>query len=353
MKVLYLFSGVRGELIEKVEKEGGSETGLWGLAELRRMDVGADVAELEQWFAPKVARFLRFKVFGVYGAHLPFLLRFFRYNVIYTAGAFTTQFVFTALKTMFRFKKPLWVMQDFSIMGLLGAEKTLRQKMFAWMVARADGIVTTGLQEKLWLEERFPHLKEKITFIPFGVSTSHFSPQPPPTEPCVVSVGVDPDRDWQNFFKACEGLEAKVFVAGSPRRLRSYEPPSFVESAFVPDIRDAYARASVVVIPLDTSSGVNDAMGCSTLFEAMAMGKPVVVSRTHVTESYIKEGENGFLVHQKDSRAIRAAIEKLLHNPELRTRMGNAARAYAIEHLDLEKNTRALADFFKKLLDAR
>ncbi|MBX4192196.1 glycosyltransferase family 4 protein [Candidatus Parcubacteria bacterium] len=352
MKVLHLFSGVRGPLIKTVAEGKDPGGGLWGLNGLRRAGVQADIAELEEWFPkPNVANFWRFQVFGVYGAHLPFLPRFFKYDFIYTAGAFTSQFVFTVLKTIFRFKRPIWVMQDFSIIGLLGKEETLRQKIFAWTTARTGGIVTTGKKEIEWLLKRFPNLQGRIEFIPFGTDTTFFSPQLVAEENLIISVGIDPDRDWSTFFKACEGLDARVVLIGSARRLKSFNLPPHVEMMqTIPavDIRDMYARAKLVVIPLDTSSGVNDAMGCSTLFEAMSMGKAIVASRTHVMESYI-DSHNGILVDQKNVEQMRAAIKDLLGNPEKRKVMGEKARAFATAHLDLYKNAEKLKGFLERL----
>jgi glycosyltransferase involved in cell wall biosynthesis len=112
---------------------------------------------------------------------------------------------------------------------------------------------------------------------------------------------------------------------------------------------DLYAKAAVVVIPLDTSSGINDAMGCSTLYEAMAAGKAIVASRTHTMESYITEGENGLLVPQKDVVALRSAINRVLDDVALRTKLGSAARTYALNHLKVKDKAAELAEFFARL----
>jgi glycosyltransferase involved in cell wall biosynthesis len=353
IKVAFLFGGVRGPLLRSVLRGEDPGGGLWGLLGLRRLGVSADILEIEEWIPARVARFLRYRVLGTYAAHLPLLPIFFRYDVIYTAGAFTSQLVVTFLKTMFRFKRPLWVMQDFSIMGLLGDESRPRQKIFAWMVSRADGIVTTGLAETEALKRRFPDRSHRIAYIPFGTDTSFFSPQKHITEePIVLAVGVDPDRDWSTFFTACEGLDVRVVIAGSGRRSRFFNPPSWVEigAHSAHQMRELYARASVVVIPLNTSGGNNNAMGLSTLFEAMAMGKAIVVSRTDHTESFIEHGVHGILVPQKERAPMRAALEELLSSPKERARLGEAARNKARISCDMYTNAKELEDFFQQIL---
>ena len=352
MRILYLFSGYRSVLIEKVEKGEDPGGGTWGLMALRSLGHTADIVELEQWFPPKVAQYLRFNVFGIYGAHLPFFLRFFSYDVIFTAGAFTSQLLFTFLKSIFRFKRPLWVMHDFSIMSLLGDGHTMKQKIFEYIVSRADGIVTLGRSEAERLGERFPHLRERIEFIPYGVDTEAFAPRTQEKERMILAVGIDPDRDWDTFFAACEGLNARVVVAGSRQRTSNFNPPSYVEGRHytLDELLDLYAKAAVVVLPLDTSSGVNDAMGCSTVSESLSTGNAVVASHTHTMESYITDGENGLLVPEGDVRAMRTAIVRVLDDEALQIRLGSAARAYALEHLKVRDKAAELAAFFERLI---
>ncbi|RJR13538.1 glycosyltransferase [Candidatus Parcubacteria bacterium] len=352
MRVLFLYTGHRKELLEKAQKGEDPGGGLWGLWPLKQRGVQAELLELEQFFPIRIARFLRARVLGHYNAHLPLLPFLFRYDIVFTAGAFTTQIVFTVLQQLFRFKRPVWVMHDFSIIGLLGEGKTLKQKVFAWAVARTGGIVTVGKKESEALKSRFAHLASRIAYIPFGVDTEWFKPQPHvPEERLVITVGIDPDRDWPAFFEAVKDIDAKVIVAGSGRRSKRFNPPPSVEvRMFTPkEMVDLYARAAVVVIPLDTSSRVNDAMGLSTLYEAMAMGKAIVVSHTDHTESYIQNSENGMLVPQKDAGAMRRAVLELLENRDKRVQLGKSARAYAERELAYEKTGKDLIAFFEQL----
>ncbi len=91
-------------------------------------------------------------------------------------------------------------------------------------------------------------------------------------------------------------------------------------------------------------------MGCSALFEAMSMGKAIVATRTKATESYVTDGVNGLLVEEGNSQAMKEAIEKILVDEKLRTRLGDAAYVYAVEHFDTTKCGARLAAFFKQVL---
>lgn len=114
---------------------------------------------------------------------------------------------------------------------------------------------------------------------------------------------------------------------------------------------EMYACAAVVVIPLNTSSGVNDAMGCSTLYEAMAMGKAIVASRTHHMESYIMDDENGILVPQGEVGPMRESIKLLLDSADLRKQLGGRARSIAELELTTDQMSHHLTTFFSSLIE--
>lgn len=346
MKVAYLFSSKRGGSFKRVATGEEHGVNFWGMFQLPHYGVEASYLEPEQYYPRFISEWIR-RTFGVYWQHLSIIFAFFKYDFIFTSTAFGTQLVWTLL----HFKKPRWVMHDFSVMGLIGEEKTMRQKLFAYMASRATGIVTLGVEEKEKLEKRFPHLMGKIEFIPFGVDLNFFKPMHVEQDGKIFAVGFDPDRDWKTFFEAVKDLDMQVVVATRPSRVEKLVVPKNVSiKQFTPrELAVEYAKSAVIVVPLDTSKAINDAMGCSTLFEAMASGKPVVATKTHTTASYVKDGENGLLVPEADPRALQAAIERLQGDQGLRERLGHSARAYAEAHLDVEKVGEKLANFFKGL----
>jgi glycosyltransferase involved in cell wall biosynthesis len=88
-------------------------------------------------------------------------------------------------------------------------------------------------------------------------------------------------------------------------------------------LRDLYGRARFVVIPL---LDVDVDCGVTTLTEAMAMGKAVIVTRTRGQVDVIKDGEHGIYVPPGDPAALRSAIEHLAAHPKEAERMGRAGR---------------------------
>jgi glycosyltransferase involved in cell wall biosynthesis len=90
------------------------------------------------------------------------------------------------------------------------------------------------------------------------------------------------------------------------------------------DLLAAWRRASVAVVPSITP----ETFGLVAL-EAMALGRPVVASRTGGLAELVVDGESGLLVPPGDADALRAALATVLANPALRARMGGRARERA------------------------
>jgi glycosyltransferase involved in cell wall biosynthesis len=70
------------------------------------------------------------------------------------------------------------------------------------------------------------------------------------------------------------------------------------------------------------------------VLEAMAQGKPVVATDVGGTPEAVVDGETGRLVPPRDPRALAAALDELVADPELRRRFGDAGRARVREHFD-------------------
>jgi len=66
--------------------------------------------------------------------------------------------------------------------------------------------------------------------------------------------------------------------------------------------------------------------------EAMACGTPVIASRVGGLTYTVRDGETGFLVPERDPKALAARLEQLLTDDVLRRRMGERAAKVAAEY---------------------
>lgn len=176
--------------------------------------------------------------------------------------------------------------------------------------------------------------EQRLAFVPYFADTAFWRPSDLPEESLIVAAGRE-HRDFLTLARACQIPGVRTFVAAgslhSPDAQSSRPavwPAGFeVRFAGYAELRMLYARASVVVVPLletDFQAGV------TSLLEAMAMGKAVVVSAANGHADIVRDGETGILVPPGDPDRLRSEIERLLANPEQRARLGRQAR-WAVE----------------------
>jgi len=84
-----------------------------------------------------------------------------------------------------------------------------------------------------------------------------------------------------------------------------------------------------------------------SIIEAMLAGLPVVATRVGSVAEAVEDGETGFLVSPGDRTALVAVLRRLLDDPELRRRLGDAGRARARR----EFTARAMAARYERLYD--
>lgn len=191
------------------------------------------------------------------------------------------------------------------------------------------------------------------------VDERFFVPLRVPLEDYVCAVGSEA-RDYPTFVQATAGLEVRAEIAvGSTLFNASGDVhetfrdvvdsatggglPSHVRVRTQLDhraLRDLYAKARLVVVPLQD---VDADCGVTVIAEAMAMGKAVVVSGTRGQVDLVRHGENGLYVPPGDPSALRAAVRRLLDDPEEGRRMGQAGRALVEERLTLDRWVRTVA----------
>lgn len=111
-----------------------------------------------------------------------------------------------------------------------------------------------------------------------------------------------------------------------------------VPLAGMPSYLDA---CDILACPTRLMPGQEEFFGSPTkLFEYLATGKAVVASALGQIPEVVHDGDNGLLVPEGDVRALADAILRLARDPELRARLGAAARAGMVEHGGWERNVR-------------
>lgn len=234
---------------------------------------------------------------------------------------------------------------------MIGHRLTAPHKRPFFTVLRSQRGITRILvhsQRQLGLIPELGIPAEKLAFVHYHADTRFWRPVGDLRERLVVAAGRE-QRDYATLARASTGLDAEVFIADgsahtpSARYARASSVPGNVHLGYLPytDLRDMYSRAQVVVVPLlpnDFQAGV------TTLLEAMAMGKAVVVSDTSGQRDVVRDGVNGITVPPGDPHRLRVAIEFLLDHAEERERLGRNARRDVQRSHSLTVYARKLAD---------
>jgi glycosyltransferase involved in cell wall biosynthesis len=202
--------------------------------------------------------------------------------------------------------------------------------------------------------QRYGFPRERMHLALQPVDERFWQPADEPAEPDLIcSVGcVSGFRDYRTLIAAARDLPVRVELAvgslilsASHRRERAQlfqttippdELPENVEYKLdlpLLELRDLYARSRFVVMPLED---VDFDAGVTSITEAMAMGKAVIVTRNRGQVDVIRDGVEGIYVPPRDPRALREAIQHLLDSPEEAARMGAAGRDAVLQRHTLD-----------------
>jgi glycosyltransferase involved in cell wall biosynthesis len=109
-----------------------------------------------------------------------------------------------------------------------------------------------------------------------------------------------------------------------------------------PDVRSLLLSADVAVLASHpTRSGKREGIPVA-LMEAMACGLPVIASALSGIPELVEDGRTGFLIAPGDFATLADRLECLAAAPDLRTSLGEAARATITSQFDLRVGARLL-----------
>ena len=223
-----------------------------------------------------------------------------------------------------------------------------KSKIKMWYLRKVKDSVSRFLiwssnQRKLAIDKLGVEPK-KIVLIKRGTDQDFWIPQPAETD-MICSAGMEA-RDYPTLVQALGSLSIPCHIAVSDARGEIFDTvkklydikklPAGItigKKNYV-ELRDLYARSRFVVISLLPSDSDN---GLTTILEAMAMGKPVICSKTEGQVDVIQDGVTGIFVPQGDPLALKNAIEELWNDPQRCEKMGRAARKYIELNHNLEQ----------------
>jgi glycosyltransferase involved in cell wall biosynthesis len=228
-------------------------------------------------------------------------------------------------------------------------------------LARAGAITATGLR---LAEATLPHTPrgKPVAVIPYGADLELFSPQPRPDR-ADITIGaasrLSPEKGFDHLLRAVaqlrgRGVALRVLLAGDgpsreplqrlARELGLDDAVEFAGDVAYTDVPAILQRLDIFAMP-STWEG----FGVSAV-EAAAMRLPAVASNIHGIPDVVLNGVTGLLVPAGDVAALGGAIERLVADPALRQRMGEAARAYIQREYRWQDNAALMERLYADML---
>jgi UDP-glucose:(heptosyl)LPS alpha-1,3-glucosyltransferase len=229
------------------------------------------------------------------------------------------------------------------VAGLLGriAERVCFPRNRPWrFVCASEGVADE-------IREYFPEQADRVVTIQNGVDVEAFAPDSRVKEARALrgKLGLGGDRlvaifvgsEWDR-----KGLEPVIralgltpgwdlLVVGNGDRERYGELARKVGVAQAVhwagvsrDVAPLYQLADAFVFPSSYEAFP------LVVLEAAASGLPILATPVNGVRELVKEGENGFLI-SREPRAIAERLEQLASDPQLRARLGSAARSSALQ----------------------
>jgi spore coat protein SA len=166
-------------------------------------------------------------------------------------------------------------------------------------------------------------------------------PEAPVPRDMQVALSDDPlVRDLDRFYGRSYVEQLKERLGDDAGAVR------FTGKVAADDMPARYDEGTVAVMPsLEEGFGL-------PLAEAMASGLPTVASRTGGMTEIVVEGETGFLVPPGDADALADALIRVLADPELARRLGDAGRARAVERYSWDVIADGTVALHRRLLEA-
>jgi glycosyltransferase involved in cell wall biosynthesis len=235
--------------------------------------------------------------------------------------------------------------------------RLLREK-----VTEADRVVAISeYNRRLIRDECGDEAARKVTVVHCGTDTELFRPRPHErtgglTIVCVASL--EEVKGHRYLLDACRllavrgvafecrligagplraELQARIDELGLGDRVRLEGPKPR------PEVVEILAAVDVALCPsVFTSQGDREGIPVA-LMEAMASGLAVVASDISGIPELVEDGVSGLLVAPGDAEGLADAVQRLHDYPELRMRLGEAARRRVERDFDLRRNAAALA----------
>lgn len=308
------------------------------MASMRKHSIQVDYMKLKSW-----------SIISWFAQNCKALFFLNNYDVVFTSGIFLS-----LARVLFRWKKPRLLVLKERVRTNTMLDYFFLPIIRSCMRNVDKTLCLSSLQIGAHsLDLRIP--KKRIVSMLYGIDADFFKPEDTLCDCFILSVG-DAHRDDETLIRACENIPVKVIRVSDKldtlnhfsKLLKDISKSSIKKGKFVLlckvsdfQLRKLYAQSKLVVVSIQ--SYTNQPAGLTSLLEAMAMGKAVIVTKGLATEDYVIHGKTGMVVEPGNIAQLRNTIAELVNDDLGRKEIGHSARKWIEENFTIEKMTENLA----------
>jgi glycosyltransferase involved in cell wall biosynthesis len=183
-------------------------------------------------------------------------------------------------------------------------------------------------------ETIYKKVADRSCFIRFGVNINEFYPSSLPSKNYILSFGYA-KRDYPTLLKAWKQIDTDIclYIVGDSS-IRPAKNITVIPKTDILNLKRYIAESLFVIIPLPC---FNYSYGQMSVLQSMAMGKPVIVTKTPSMTDYIIDGKGAFFVEPYNDTDMKNKILHLLNHREHLAEYGTDACSYIRQELNEEK----------------
>lgn len=218
-------------------------------------------------------------------------------------------------------------------------------------------LITMSEDDKVFINQTIQD-PDKIEVVSNGVDTDWFAQKKKqlPKDPTILSVGT---FNWLPNVEAVKFLvnqvwpivkkslpKAKLWIVGNAPTKEviefQHKDKSITVTGGIPDIRDAFAGAHVLLAPVFSGKGTR-----YKILEAMASQTPIVATHTAVEGLGVENGKHVLVGDTPETMADLAV--QLLGDVKLQQKLAENGREFVTKHYDWQKISQTLDKIYRDL----
>jgi len=222
---------------------------------------------------------------------------------------------------------------------------------------QAQKLIAMSEDDKKYIQQHL-NRPQKVEVISNGVDAQWFAakPQQPPKNPTVIYVGT---FKWLPNVEAVQYLVKKIWpkvVELSPNaklKIIGNEPTQEIINygiknknieitGRVPDIRDAFKKAHVLLAPVLSGKGTR-----YKILEAMASGTPIVATKTAVEGLNLKHNEHVLI--SNDPQTLAEYVDRLLNDQKLWKKLSLNGKRFVKKNYDWQLISKKLDKIYQSM----